>query len=108
MASWQVEKDPVRCWNLLAACLSYGHTIPFHYRDKPQTSYPLNNHEHGYSDSSCAPYLLEDIQHALFDEGMPEVRLVLWGQSHGPITDTVTFTFNKQGLVQALSYYNDD
>lgn len=110
VASRFTEKDPVKCWNLLAEVLSYGHTKPFLYKKDGQ-KYILTNGAFGwggYHDESSEEYLLEDIQHALFSEGQDKVELQLSGREDGPICSFYKFTFTKDGLVQAYGYYNDD
>ena len=109
MPSQTREKDPIKCWNLLARVLSYGHTIPFYYKKTPQRYILSNGFGWGaYHDETSEEYLLEDIKHALCDEGIPFIQLHLSGISDGPITDVWTFKFTKEGLVEAESYYNDD
>lgn len=110
MASRFIEKDPVKCWNFLAYALSLGYTIPFYYKTTP-VDYRLS---HGvgsgcaYFDNSSAEYLLDDIQFALFDEGLPKIELLLSGPYDGPICNFWIFTFTRAGLVEAYGYYNDD
>jgi hypothetical protein len=104
------ETDPVKCWNLLAEVLSYGHTIPFWYK-KSEVTYRLtegNGWGLYYQDDSSAEYILDDIQFALFDQGLKEIRLFLSGKEDGPISDFWYFTFTKAGLVLVEYYYNDD
>ena len=109
MASRITEKDPVKCWNLLAYALSLGYTIPFCYKKTP-VEYRLSEGVGGwgYSDYSCAEYLLDDIQFALFDQSLPKIELHLADAEDGPICSFWTFTFTKVGLVEAYHYYNDD
>lgn len=110
MASRYTVDDPSACWKDLMYALSLGHTVPFIYKKSPQEylllssdwTYPT------YRDVSCSEYLLDDIQFALFDEGLKEVRLRLSGLADGPVCDSYEFTFTKEGLVKAYSYYNDD
>ena len=109
MASRYLEKDPVKCWNLLALVLSYGHTIPFVYSKEPQ-QYRISEGMGGwgYYDLSCAEYLMEDIQFALFTENCEKIYLNLSGRDNGPICDDWTFIFTKEGLVSAENFYNTD
>lgn len=111
MASRYTEKDPVRCWNILAEALSYGHTIPWTYKKGgPPTSYRLSEGVGGwgYSDNSNPDYLLDDIQFALFHQNLKKIELHLDGREDGPICSFMTFTFTKEGLVEVYTYYNDD
>jgi hypothetical protein len=93
-----------------AKFLSYGQTVPYTYK-KGSPRYILT-HGFGsgmaYRDESCAEYLLDDIQFALFDEGLDKVELLLSGKENGPISDFAYFTFSKEGLVEAYSFYCDD
>lgn len=109
MASRQTMKDPVICWNMLANVLSLGHTIPFTYK-KGRQNYVLTHSVGwgGYRDESSEKYLLDDIQFALFEENLPKVELRLSGAEDGPICSHWIFTFTREGLVEAYSYYNDD
>ena len=110
MASRQTIKEPVECWNILARVLSYGHTIPFSYnKGGVQRFYLTEGKGWGsYTDDSCAEYILDDIQFALFDQACDRIQLHLSGICDGPITDCWTFTFTKDGLVEAYNFYNDD
>lgn len=80
MASRYTEKDPVKCWDLLAQVLSYGDTIPYVYKKTPPT-YRLSEGigGWGYNDNSSSEYLLDDIQFALFDQRLPEIQLHISG-----------------------------
>ena len=111
MASHYTEKDPVRCWNILAEVLSYGETIPFVYaREGKKQVLRLTEGVGGwgYNDTSCEKYLLDDIQFALFDQNLPKIELTLSGKEDGPICSFWTFTFMKDGLTEAYHYYNTD
>jgi hypothetical protein len=109
MASRYRETNQVKCWDLLATVLSYGHTIPFLYKkDRQRYSLSEGGSGWGYRDDSSEEYLLDDIQFALFDEKVSKIQLHLSGLEDGPICSAWTFTFTKDGLVEAYSYYNDD
>lgn len=102
--------NPIECWNALADVLTYGKEKPFLYKKSPVT-YILHHgigSGKGYHDESSEEYLMDDIQHALFSEGLDKIHLHLSGLGDGPITDCWTFTFTKAGLVEVDSYYNDD
>lgn len=108
MASRYTEKNLIKCWNLLAEVLSYGHTIPFSYKKDPQ-QYCLSEGGGWVSyDYSTAQYLLDDIAFALLDEKLPKIILHLEGKDSGPICHFWKFTFTKKGLIEAYCYYNDD
>lgn len=103
--------DPVECWNHLAEVLSYGHTIPFYNKQTPQVyvlSEGMGSWGWGYRDYSCPEYLMEDIQFALWDQGVPRIELFMHGKEYGPVCSDWTFTFDKGGLIKAHHSYNDD
>lgn len=112
MASRFLEKDSKKCWDILATVLSYGKTVPFVYKRDQKQTYRLTDGRMlgciSYHDDSSEEFLLDDIAFALIDEKLPKVELHLDGKESGPIADFWIFTFTKEGLVSAYSYYNDD
>jgi hypothetical protein len=97
--------DPTECWRELERVLS-----------TPKVNHPYvivasNRKYNGYGfyyDKSCAEYLLDDLQFALFEEGQAAVDLILHGPGTGPISDNYYFTFTRDGLVKAAWHYDDD
>lgn len=104
------ETDPKKMWDILALVFSYGHTIPFIYKQSTPHTYYLSEGIGGWGwrTNSVAKTLLDDIRYALFERKLKHVELQLPGIAEGPICDTWTFRFTRDGLVEAYNYYNDD